>query len=119
MHNEDGSVVITVNGEIYNHVELRKNLEARGHHFRSHTDIEVVAHLWEEYGDKTPAMLRGMFALAVWDRKKRELLLARDRLRREADLLDVRLAWPRVGLRDQRPARAAARRSRHRHGGAR
>lgn len=79
MANEDGSVVITVNGEIYNHLELRKDLEARGHRFRSHTDIEVIAHLWEEYGDKTPAMLRGMFSLAVWDKKKRELLLARDR----------------------------------------
>ena len=79
MANEDGSVVITVVGEIYNHVALRKDLEARGHRFKSHTDIEVIAHLWEEHGDQTPAMLRGMFALAVWDTKKRELLLARDR----------------------------------------
>src|SRR5512143_2969093 len=62
MLNEDGKVAIAVVGEIYNHVELRKDLEAKGHTFRSRTDIEVVAHLWEEYGDRTPAMLRGMFA---------------------------------------------------------
>ncbi len=79
MTNETGDVVIVVNGEIYNHRALRAELEAKGHRFRSNSDSEVVAHLWEEHGDKTPAMLRGMFALAVWDRKQRTLLLARDR----------------------------------------
>lgn len=79
MCNEDGTVWISVVGEIYNHLELRRGLEARGHVFRSRTDIEVVAHLWEEYGERVPAMLRGMFAIAVWDRNKHELLLARDR----------------------------------------
>lgn len=79
MTNETGDVVIVVNGEIYNHRELRADLEQRGHVFRSHSDSEVVAHLWEEYGERTPAMLRGMFALAVWDRTQRVLLLARDR----------------------------------------
>ncbi|MDB4962785.1 MAG: hypothetical protein JWP01_2784 [Myxococcales bacterium] len=79
MLNEDGTVAISVVGEIYNHLELRADLEARGHRFKSKTDIEVIAHLWEEYGEKMPSMLRGMFAIALWDRKKRELVLARDR----------------------------------------
>ena len=79
MTNEDGNVVIVVNGEIYNHRELRADLEQRGHVFRSNSDSEVVAHLWEEHGEQTPAMLRGMFALAVWDKRERVLLLARDR----------------------------------------
>lgn len=79
MPNEDGSVVISVVGEIYNHAELRAQLEAKGHRFRSKTDIEVIAHLWEEHRERLPGMLRGMFALAVWDRRTHEVLLARDR----------------------------------------
>ncbi len=79
MTNETGDVVIVVNGEIYNHAELRAGLEAKGHVFRSRSDSEVVAHLWEECGAETPSLLRGMFALAVWDKRRRELLLARDR----------------------------------------
>ncbi|MCE9577256.1 MAG: asparagine synthase (glutamine-hydrolyzing) [Deltaproteobacteria bacterium] len=79
MTNETDDVVIVVNGEIYNHVALRADLEARGHVFRSRSDSEVVAHLWEEHGAKTPEFLRGMFALAIWDKRTRELLLARDR----------------------------------------
>jgi len=79
MLNEDGSVVIAVVGEIYNHAELRRDLEARGHVFRSRSDIEVVAHLWEEHREALVPMLRGMFAIAVWDKRRRELMLARDR----------------------------------------
>jgi asparagine synthase (glutamine-hydrolysing) len=79
MTNEDGSVVMVVNGELYNHEALRAKLERKGHVFRSRSDSEVVAHLWEEEGEATPSLLRGMFALAVWDRRKRKLLLARDR----------------------------------------
>lgn len=79
MTNEDGSVVIVVNGEIYNHLELRRDLESKGHRFRSGSDSEVVAHLYEEVGGRVPEMLRGMFALAVWDARARKLLLARDR----------------------------------------
>jgi asparagine synthase (glutamine-hydrolysing) len=79
MLNEDGSVAIAVVGEIYNHRALRADLEARGHRFKSQSDIEVVAHLWEEHGEALVPMLRGMFALAVWDSRRRELLLARDR----------------------------------------
>jgi asparagine synthase (glutamine-hydrolysing) len=79
MTNEDGQVAIAVNGEIYNHQELRSDLEKKGHHFRSHSDSEVVAHLYEEVGDRVPELLRGMFALAIYDVKARRLLLARDR----------------------------------------
>jgi asparagine synthase (glutamine-hydrolysing) len=79
MTNEDGTVVILVNGEIYNHHELRAELEQKGHRFRSHSDSEVVAHLYEEVGDRVPERLRGMFALAIYDTKLRRLLLARDR----------------------------------------
>ena len=68
-----------VNGEIYNHQELRGDLEKRGHRFRSHSDSEVVVHLYEEVGDRVPELLRGMFALAIYDARTRRLLLARDR----------------------------------------
>ncbi|MFH0900912.1 MAG: asparagine synthase (glutamine-hydrolyzing) [Pseudomonadota bacterium] len=79
MFNEDGGVVIVVNGEIYNHRELRRDLEARGHLFRSQSDSEIIAHLFEEEGARLPELLRGMFAFAVWDRRRQHLLLARDR----------------------------------------
>jgi asparagine synthase (glutamine-hydrolysing) len=80
MTNEDGTVAIVVNGEIYNHQELRADLIAKGHRFRGGSDSEVVAHLYEEVGARTPELLRGMFALAVWDRRARRMLLARDRV---------------------------------------
>ena len=80
MCNEDGTVWIVFNGEIYNFRELRPELEAAGHKFRSRTDTEVILHLYEEYGPACVELLRGMFAFAIWDRRSRELLLARDRL---------------------------------------
>ena len=79
MTNEDGQIAIVVNGEIYNHAELRADLEAKGHRFASGSDSEVVAHLYEEVGARLPELLRGMFAFAVWDARRATLLLGRDR----------------------------------------
>jgi asparagine synthase (glutamine-hydrolysing) len=80
MGSEDGEVWVTFNGEIYNHAELRPELEARGHRYRSRCDTETIVHLYEEEGERCVERLDGMFALAIWDERKRELFLARDRL---------------------------------------
>lgn len=78
MPNEDGSVVLCFNGEIYNFAELRPELVAKGHVFRSRTDSEVLLHGWEEWGEGVLERVRGMFAFAIWDGRKRALTLARD-----------------------------------------
>jgi len=80
MFNEDGTVCLVFNGEIYNFQELRPELERHGHVFRSHTDSEVIIHAYEQWGDGCVQKLRGMFAFAVYDQKRRRLLLARDRI---------------------------------------
>jgi len=77
--NEDGTVWAVLNGEIYNHPALRRHLEARGHRFATGCDTEVLVHLYEDYGDALVHALEGMFAFAVWDSKRRRLLIARDR----------------------------------------
>ncbi len=78
--NEDESLWIVFNGEIFNYVELRPELEARGHTFRTHSDTEVILHLYEEFGVEGLARMNGQWAVAIWDQRKRELLLSRDRL---------------------------------------
>jgi asparagine synthase (glutamine-hydrolysing) len=77
--NEDGSVQVVVNGEIYNFRQLRSELESRGHRFATHADTEVIVHLYEDLGSRCVERLNGMFAFALWDERRRELLLARDR----------------------------------------
>ena len=78
--NEHGNIWIVFNGEIYNHQDLRKDLQSRGHRYRTKSDTETIVHLYEELGRNCVEHLRGMFAFAIWDRTKRTLFLARDRL---------------------------------------
>jgi asparagine synthase (glutamine-hydrolysing) len=78
--NEDGTVWVAFNGEIYNFADLRRDLEACGHRFRTHSDTEVIVHAYEEWSDACVERFRGMFAFAVWDARRRRLLLARDRV---------------------------------------
>ena len=80
LSNEDGTVWITYNGEVFNAPELRAELERCGHRFRTHTDTETIVHGYEEWGDEVVTRLRGMFAFGLWDARRERLLLARDRL---------------------------------------
>lgn len=79
MSNEDKTIWLTYNGEIYNYIELRPELEARGHHFKSHTDTEVIIHAYEEYGEECLNKFNEMFAFAIWDSRQNKLFCARDR----------------------------------------
>lgn len=80
IHNEDQTIWVVLNGEVYNYRELRADLESRGHNFYTNTDTEAIAHAYEEYGCDVPKHLRGMFAFALWDVPRQQLLLARDRV---------------------------------------
>jgi asparagine synthase (glutamine-hydrolysing) len=80
IHNEDRTVEIIFNGEIFNYVELRASLESQGHQFYTHSDTEVIVHLYEQYGDDFVNHLNGQFAIALWDDKQQRLLLVRDRV---------------------------------------
>ena len=80
IHNEDESIWITFNGEIYNFLGLKNELEKKDHEFYTNSDTEVIVHLYEEYGNFFVNKLRGMFAFSIWDSKKKKLLIGRDRL---------------------------------------
>jgi asparagine synthase (glutamine-hydrolysing) len=79
MASDDGAIQIVYNGEVYNHPEISRRLEAEGHHYHTHCDTESVLKLYEEHGSQTPTHLRGMFAFAIWDQKRETLFIARDR----------------------------------------
>jgi asparagine synthase (glutamine-hydrolysing) len=80
MCNEDSSVWVTYNGEIYNFISIKKELEKKGHKFKSDTDTEVIVHAYEEYGEKCVSLFNGMFAFAIWDRKKNVFFIVRDKV---------------------------------------
>ena len=80
MHNEDGTLWIVFNGEIYNHLDLRQQLTAKGHRFATASDTEAILHAYEEYGPACAEKLRGMFAFAIWDERRQTLFASRDRM---------------------------------------
>ena len=80
IHNHDRTAWIVFNGEIYNYLELRRDLEKEGYRFYTNSDTEAIVHAYDRYGTDCPKYLRGMFAFAIWDERKQELFLARDRV---------------------------------------
>jgi asparagine synthase (glutamine-hydrolysing) len=89
IHNEDKTVWVVLNGEIYNYTGLREEFEARGHRFYTRSDTEAIVHAYEEYGEDAPKHLRGMFAFALWDANQQKLLLARDRVGKKPLLYSI------------------------------
>ena len=94
MGNEDGAIQVVFNGEIFNHLELRAELQAQGHTFRTHSDTEVIVHLYEQVGEAFVDHLNGQFAIALWDGRLRRLVLARDR----TGIRPLFFAWTSQGL---------------------
>src|SRR5205814_2342579 len=80
LSNEDQTIWVIFNGEIYNFAGVREELESAGHQFRTHSDTEVIVHAYEQWGEQAVDRFRGMFAFAVWDERRRRLLLVRDRV---------------------------------------
>ncbi len=115
LYNEDGSVVIVYNGEIYNYQELIPELTALGHRFRTKSDTEVIVHAWEAWGERCVDRFRGMFAFALWDRNRKTLVSGPRQTRRQAAALRVARRWhvP-VRVRDQGAAGASRLCARHR-----
>ena len=93
LSNETGSIWVTYNGEIYNHADVRRELESAGHQYRTRSDTETIVHAYEQWGDACVTRFRGMFAFAIWDAPRRRLLLVRDRLGVKP------VYWARVGTR--------------------
>ena len=108
MFTEDGQLAITFNGEVYNFLELRADLEASGHAFQTQTDTEVILRLYQVEGEGMLSRLNGMFAFAIWDRRRSALFIARDRLGHQAALLHAEPGRHRLRLRDQGPVRRRA-----------
>ena len=93
IYNEDRTLAIVFNGEIYNYKELRAELIKKGYRFQTESDTETIVHLYQEYGAKAVGKLNGMFAFAIWDERQQQLFIARDRLGRKAALLQC-CRWP-------------------------
>ena len=111
LSNEDESVWIVFNGEIYNHAEIRPTLEAHGHIYRTRCDTETIVHAYEQWGDACVERFRGMFAFAIWDAKRKRLLLARDRMGIKPLYWTLRRRPPALRIRDQGDPRERPRRA--------
>ena len=112
LSNEDGTVWVTYNGEIYNHADVRSVLETTGHRYRTKSDTETIVHAYEEWGDECVHRFRGMFAFAIWDAAAQRLLAGARPARRQAAVLGTGGQPPAVRIRDQGHPRERPDRSR-------